>query len=118
MDMLPYVDSLIKEYFLFRGFNQSFYAFETECESDKSKVFNVEEAVELLLDNFLPNYQSHRMVSFCQFLESNIFSKLETELQEAFKRITGSIYKKYIVNAIQNKRTDKLVDLFSKVANR
>ena len=118
MDMLPYVDSLIKEYFLFRGFNQTFYAFETECESDKFKVFNVEESVQLLLDTFLPNYQSKRLVSLCQFLESNIFSKLEPDLQKSFKRITASIYKKYIVHALQNKRTDKVTELFERVANR
>ena len=118
MDMLPYVDSLIKEYFLFRGFNQTFYAFETECESDKSKVFNVEESVQLLLDTFLPNYQSKRLVSLCQFLESNIFSKLEPDLQKSFKRITASIYKKYIVHALQNKRTDKVTELFERIANR
>ena len=117
MDMLPYVDSLIKEYFLFRGFSQSFYAFETECESDKSKVFNVEEAVELL-DSAVDNYQSIRVVSLVQFLESNIFSKLEPELQRGFKKLTASVYKKYIVHAIQHKRIDKVNEFFERTASR
>ncbi|UPR02673.1 WD40 repeat domain-containing protein [Chloropicon primus] len=118
MDMLPYVDSLIKEYFLFRGFTSSYHAFELDSSSDKSKVFNVEECASLLLDTFLPNFQSKRMVSLCQFLESNIFSKLEPELQQAFKRLTASLYKKYLVNAITNKRVDKVTELFDHVAGR
>ena len=118
MDMLPYVDSLIKEYFLFRGFTASYHAFETDSASDKSKVFNAEDCASLLLDTFLPSYQSKRMVSLCQFLESNVFSKLEPELQRAFKDLTSSVYKKYVVNAIENDRTDKVTEFFDRVAGR
>ena len=66
----------------------------------------------------MPSYQSKRMVSLCQFLESNVFAKLEPELQRAFKDLTSSVYKKYVVNAIENDRSDKVTEFFERVAGR
>ena len=114
---LDYVDGLVKEYLLFRGFNHAFHAFESDCSSDRGRAFNVDEVLELILDDFVPKYECRRLISLCEFLESNIFCKLEPELQQEFTRLRNSIYKKYIVHALQNKQADRVADFFKRSAH-
>jgi len=117
MEMLPYVDGLIKEYFLFRGFSNAYNAFEAESDSDKAKAFNVEEIAALILDTLVPKFQCKRLISLCEFLKSSIFSKLEPELQDAFDSLARSIYKRYIVNALEQQKTERVAEFFQEAVD-
>ncbi len=56
---LPYVDSLVKEYLLFRGFTQTLQAFNTELSEDKGFGFQADQ-VKL---NYFPVVVVHSLES-------------------------------------------------------
>ena len=102
---------------MFRGFSNAYNAFEAESESDKAKAFNVEEIAALILDTLVPKFQCKRLISLCEFLKSSIFSKLEPELQDAFDSLARSIYKRYIVNALEQQKTERVAEFFQEAVD-
>jgi len=47
MSHIQYVDELVKEYLLFRGFSQTLKAFDNDLKTEKEKGFRVRTSVEL-----------------------------------------------------------------------
>lgn len=76
MAHIQYVDSLIREYMLFRGFSNSLKQFDTDLKSDKDKGFRVDK----IIDQILCAIYSHDLQLLREIwnhLDGHLFSKLE-----------------------------------------
>lgn len=73
-----FIEEMMKEYLLFRGFGQTLKAFEAELKTDKEKSFRVDKIIEQLLHS-VSNYDLNSLRELCGHLETHMFSKLETQ---------------------------------------
>ena len=70
MDSLPYIDSLLKEYLLFRGFTQTLSAFQKELEADKGCGFQAERITDHIFRNLIPSLACKDLWEFLDFLDA------------------------------------------------
>ncbi|XP_026682213.1 WD repeat-containing protein 91-like [Diaphorina citri] len=78
MTHIQYIDELIREYLLFRGFAGTLKMFDIELKQDKEKGFRVDRIV----DQFLQLIYAHDLTAVREFwshLHTRMFSKLEKE---------------------------------------
>lgn len=73
-----FIEEMMKEYLLFRGFGQTLKAFEAELKTDKEKSFRVDKIIEQLLHS-VSNYDLNSLRELWGHLETHMFSKLETQ---------------------------------------
>lgn len=116
---ISYMDDLIKEYLIFRGFNSTFKSFEHEIKQDKDRCFKADKITEQLM-SYIHNYDLFGLLDYWTYLDNKFFSRL------TFKTFTnyGSLSRKYelfllryyLVNAIQTSKTEKAIELFENYA--
>lgn len=76
MAHVQYMDELIREYILFRGFGNTLKVFDSDLKSDKEKSFRVDKIVDQLL-HFINVYDLNSLKEFWGHLDNHMFSKLE-----------------------------------------
>lgn len=77
MAHLQFVDELVKEYLLFRGFGSTVKNFDVDLKIDREKGFRVDKIVDQLLQ-FINNYDLNSLRDFWGHLDNRMFSKLES----------------------------------------
>lgn len=97
MAHIQYVDSLICEYMLFRGFSGSLRTFETELKTEKDKGFRVDK----IIDQITHAINVHDLAGLRDIwshLDGHLFSKLEHSFT-AGKTLTNAIlHDHYIIS--------------------
>jgi hypothetical protein len=68
MDALPYVDALIKEYLLFRGFQATLTSFTADLAADPGCGFQAERITDLIFRQLIPGLDCTALVEFLEFL--------------------------------------------------
>lgn len=68
MDALPYVDTLFKEYLLFRGFTATLETFNKDLANDPGCGFQAERITELIFRKLIPKLDFEQLVEFLEFL--------------------------------------------------
>ncbi|XP_059482085.1 WD repeat-containing protein 91 [Neocloeon triangulifer] len=116
MSHIQYLDELVKEYLLFRGFCNTLKAFDGELKTDKDKGFRADKIVDqiVLYVNF---YDLTSLRELWAHLDQRMFSKLESHFAPAIRKLETSVLKYYVVNTISNNKNDKLLDFFNKMAS-
>ncbi|XP_067616822.1 WD repeat-containing protein 91 isoform X1 [Eurosta solidaginis] len=115
MSQVAFLDNLLKEYLVFRGFSSTLKTLDQEQKTEKDQSFRAEK----LLESFNQSIQSHDLValrSLWTHLDSNLFSKLEHTYATAVKKLENSLLKLYLVTAYAQNRADKINEFFSKLA--
>lgn len=115
MTHIQYVDELIREYLLFRGFAGTLKMFDIELKQDKEKGFRVDRIV----DQFLQLIYAHDLTAVREFwshLHTRMFSKLEIEFTSSLKKLENGVLKLFLVNAIGNNKLDKVTEFLHKMA--
>ncbi|XP_018785422.1 PREDICTED: WD repeat-containing protein 91 [Bactrocera latifrons] len=115
MAQITFIDNLLKEYLIFRGFSSTLKALDQEQRTEKDQSFRSEK----LLEGFNQCIQNHDLTalrSLWTHLDSNLFSKLEHTYATAVKKLENSLLKLYLVTAYSNNRMDKVTEFFSKLA--
>lgn len=144
MAHIQYVDGLIREYLIFRGFSHSLKSFESELKTDKDKGFRVDKIIDQITHSI--NIQDLQAIrDIWNHLDGHLFSKLEhtfasgnfTEnvtkvvnkmciqhntvarkhfLYIAVKKLENGILKLYLVTAFTACKIDKITEFFNKLA--
>lgn len=77
MAHIQYVDELVREYMLFRGFSNSLKTFDSELKfSDKDKSFRVDKIIDQITHS-INIHDLHSLRDIWNHLDSNLFNKLE-----------------------------------------
>ncbi|XP_055679492.1 WD repeat-containing protein 91 [Lutzomyia longipalpis] len=115
MAHVQYVDGLIREYMLFRGFSNSLKAFDTELKNDKDKSFRVDKIIDKITHSI--NIQDLAALrEIWAHLDGILFTKLEHSYTVAVKKLESGILKLYLVTAFSANKLEKITEFFSKLA--
>lgn len=76
MAHIQFVDSLIREYMLFRGFSSSLKTFDAELKSDKDKGFRVDKVIDQIL-GAINTHDLQLLREIWNHLDGHLFTKLE-----------------------------------------
>ncbi|CAH2042614.1 unnamed protein product, partial [Iphiclides podalirius] len=117
MAHIQFVDELVREYLLFRGFTSAVKAFDNDLKADKDKGFRVDKIVEQIL-HYINVSDLSGLKEYWSHLDSLVFSKLEVHVQPAVRKIEYSLYKLYLVTASQNTggvKNEKVSEFLSKM---
>ena len=87
MDAIPYVDSLVKEYLLFRGFTGSLRAFNRDLASDRGCGFQPDQLCELVFRKLLPLDQAAELMEVLDFLSTRVYSRLPASYEEVIRKL-------------------------------
>ncbi|XP_062530081.1 WD repeat-containing protein 91 isoform X2 [Bombyx mori] len=86
MAHVQFVDELVREYLLFRGFASTLKAFDNDLKADKDKGFRVDKIIEQIM-HFINVSDLNGLKEYWSHLDSLIFTKLEIHVQPAFPYI-------------------------------
>ncbi|KAL1922767.1 uncharacterized protein VTP21DRAFT_9143 [Calcarisporiella thermophila] len=111
LEAIQYVDDLVKEYLLFRGFVASFRAFSTECRTDKDKGFQADKIVDEFF-NFISAGDLTSLLDYWKYLDTRYFSRVEGRFANTVKYFETCLLRCYLVHAVQHKRADKITEFF------
>jgi len=112
----PYLDSLVKEYLLFRGFTATLRAFDAELKSEKEKGFRVDRIVDQL-NSFINSHDLGGLLDLWRHLDSRIFTRLEASRVPAVRKLENSLLKLYAVTCVSTKQAEKLKEFFERIAS-
>lgn len=93
MAHVQYVDALIREYILFRGFSNTLKTFDSELKTDKDKGFRVDKIIDQLMHS-INSQDLHALREIWNHLDGHLFSKLEHSF--AFGKSICSLSKEII----------------------
>ena len=116
MTQYQFLDELVREYLLFRGFVTTLKSLDTDLKNEKEKGFRVEKIV----DHIQQSISSHDLQSLLELwkhFESKLFSRLETPRLAAVRKLENSLYKMYAVSCVQSKQHEKLREFFEKMTS-
>ncbi|KAG0225073.1 WD repeat-containing protein 91 [Actinomortierella wolfii] len=111
MNSIQHIDELIKEYLLFRGFTNTYKAFEAESKTDKDKGFQAEKIIEELFA-CISAFDVNALLEYWRYLDQRYFSRLDHRFSGSVKKFELCLLRYYLVYAIQHKRKEKVVEFF------
>ncbi|EDW81435.1 uncharacterized protein Dwil_GK12064 [Drosophila willistoni] len=115
MAQVAFLDTLLREYLVFRGFSSTLKALDLEQRTEKDQHFRAER----ILEQFtlaIQSYDLQALRSLWIHLDNNLFSKLEHTYAQAVKKLENSLLKYYLVTAYSNNKLDKISEFFTKLA--
>ncbi|CAL4113265.1 unnamed protein product, partial [Meganyctiphanes norvegica] len=115
MSHLQYLDELVKEYLLFRGFSQTLRSLDNELKIDKDKGFRVDRLVDQVVSH-IQTYDLSGLRELWAHLDTRIFTRLPHSLSSCVRKLETSLLRLYVVNTIQTSKPDKLLEFLEKMA--
>ncbi|KAI1239051.1 hypothetical protein IHE44_0012159 [Lamprotornis superbus] len=109
-------DELVREYLLFRGFTAALKQLDAEIKADREKGFRVDKIVDQL-QQFVQSYDLAALRDYWSYLDRRLFSRLEDVYRPTVNKLKTSLFRYYLVHAIQNGRNDKAQEFFLKQAS-
>ncbi|XP_022902483.2 WD repeat-containing protein 91 [Onthophagus taurus] len=116
MAHVQYMDELIKEYLLYRGFTATVKAFDNDLKADKEKGFRVDKITDHIV-HLINNYDLNSLRDLWAHLDNHMFSKLESNFIPGVKKLENAVLKMYLVNTIVNNKPEKVTEFFSKMTS-
>ncbi|KAF9559401.1 WD repeat-containing protein 91 [Mortierella alpina] len=124
MNSIQHIDELVKEYLLFRGFTNTYKAFEADTKTDKDKGFQAEKIIEELFAS-VSAMDMNALLEQWRYLDIRYFSRLDHRFAGSVKKFELCLLRYYLVYgivtmeevfgswyAIQHKRREKVVEFF------
>ncbi|KYN05285.1 PREDICTED: WD repeat-containing protein 91 [Cyphomyrmex costatus] len=114
MSHVQYVDELVKEYLLFRGFSQTLKTFDNDLKAEKEKGFRVDKIIDQLMQHIY-TYDLTSLRELWGHFDTRMFCRLESHFTPAIRKLENSVLKMYLVNAAVNGKQDKIQEFFTKM---
>jgi hypothetical protein len=113
---VQYMDELVREYLLFRGFNSTLKAFDYDVKQDKDRCFKADKITDQLL-SYVYSYDLNGLLEYWSYLEQRFFNRITLKLSTNSSTALARKYELfllrfYLVHAIQTSKTDKAFELF------
>ncbi|KAJ2002972.1 hypothetical protein GGI04_000740 [Coemansia thaxteri] len=110
IESVGYIDDLIREYLLFRGFKDTLRALEADLEQDHDKGFHAEKIVEELLA-MASSLNVDGLLEYWQYLSYRFFSHLSSKYHRTTKMFEKRLIRLFLVSAV-NAGKRELIRLF------
>ena len=110
------MDELVKEYLLYRGFNQTLKSFEHDLKNDKDRCFKADKITDQLL-SYVYSYDLNGLLDYWSYLDHKFFSKITLKLSNTSSTALTRKYELfllrfYLIHALQTSKTEKAYELF------
>ncbi|XP_052868737.1 WD repeat-containing protein 91 [Anopheles cruzii] len=115
MAHIQYMDSLIREYILFRGFSNTLKVFESELKGDKDKSFRVDKVIDQIM-LLIHNHDLLGLRDLWANLNNHLFRNLEHHFATAVIKLEQSLLKFYLIVAYTSNKADKITEFFTKLS--
>ncbi|WIA14831.1 hypothetical protein OEZ85_001550 [Tetradesmus obliquus] len=112
MDALPYVDSLIREYLLFRGFVSSLEAFGRDLDADPGCGLQADLIADLIFRKLLPGLDCSALVGLLDHLNGLLYSRLDSRYEPLVAAVEADLLRAFLVTAAAAGRPDKVAEFF------
>ncbi|KAJ1979838.1 hypothetical protein H4R33_005625 [Dimargaris cristalligena] len=109
MNSVPYVDELIREYLVFRGFTTTLKAFDTDNRLDKDKGFQPEKISQHLID-LVAGLDIQGVIGYWRYLDLRFFSRLEEKYSSGVRFIEQELVRYCIITALKEKARTKVLE--------
>ncbi|CAG9821908.1 unnamed protein product [Phaedon cochleariae] len=106
-----FLDEMIREYLLYRGFGPSLKAFDADLKGDKMKSFRVDKIIDQFMQ-FINNYDLNSLRELWGHMNKHMFSKLESHFMPSVRKLENAVLKMYLINTVVNNKPDKMTDFF------
>ena len=113
MDQMSYLDDLIKEYLLFRGYIKTYTAFTSEKQHDKTDHPDPDAIAELLL-NHIRQLELNELTDLWTTLTTRFFTHLPPHFAPTIKTIETSLRRAYLIKAIRTADKQKIHAFFDR----
>uniref|UniRef100_A0A9J2PRW3 LisH domain-containing protein n=1 Tax=Ascaris lumbricoides TaxID=6252 RepID=A0A9J2PRW3_ASCLU len=110
-DVIGLVDSLVKDYLSFRGFNATLASFEAETRHERDCKFSVSRVVGELF-SAIENHDIDRLHSLWSYFNVKVFSCLSDEQSAMASKLENDVYRLYVITCVQQKQRSKCVEFF------
>lgn len=110
--MLSNTDSMVGEYLIYRGFNNTFKTFDNERSKDRTKHFEIDKIVDSVF-NDLNNLLIEPFMSLWDFLNKRFFLHLDAEHHRLSQILKSDLLKYYLVTTIKQKNKEKTKEFFT-----
>ena len=117
-DEVAYVDSLLREYLLYRGFTGSLVAFDAERASLPPELDSADAVTDLLFGKHIPSLDVVGLTRTLALLRDRFFSRLDAAFAPAVARLETSIARLFVVHAVLSGRRDAVAELFEREGER
>uniref|UniRef100_A0A8C5F585 WD repeat-containing protein 91 n=1 Tax=Gadus morhua TaxID=8049 RepID=A0A8C5F585_GADMO len=107
-------DELVREYLTYRGFSSALRHLDTEIKADRERGLRVDRIVEQLLQLVL-TFDLSALRDYWGHLERRLFSRLQEGYAPAVAKLTTSLYRYYVVNAIQKGNQERTQEFFQRM---
>jgi len=115
MSPIQFLDDLIREYLLFRGFVNTLKLFDSDVKAEKDKGLRSDKVVEQIL-SMISAHDLQGLRDLWQHLNSRLFRRLDPTQTGAVARLEAGVLKLYVVNCVQNKNPEKVKEFFEKMS--
>jgi len=111
-----FMQELVKEYLLFRGFSNTLKTMVNEQKTDKEKSQRADKVIDIL-SQCVNNSDLNGLIQFWLKLDSILFCKLEHIYISAVKKLENGLLKMYVITAHNNNKNDKISEFFINLKN-
>ncbi|KAI8322320.1 WD40 repeat-like protein [Martensiomyces pterosporus] len=107
IESTAYIDDLIREYLLFRGFKQTLKAFEEDLERDQDKGFKAEQIAGELL-GMAKDLKVEELLEYWRYLTFRFFSHLSPKYHRTTRMFEKRLIRLFLVSAVQAGRRQRI----------
>ncbi|KAJ2824361.1 hypothetical protein GGI24_003428, partial [Coemansia furcata] len=113
IESLEYIDDLIREYLLFRGFKDTLRALEDDLKGDHDKGFHAEKIVDELL-GMATGLDAEGLLEYWQYLSYRFFSHLSPKYHRTTRMFEKRLIRLFLVSAINADKREKIRQFMDK----
>ncbi|RNA31622.1 WD repeat-containing 91 [Brachionus plicatilis] len=119
---INYMDELVKEYLIYRGFNSSIKSFDSDLKQDKDRSFKPDKITDQLL-SYIYSFDLSGLIDYWNYLDQKYFSRITIKISKAshytlIKRYELYLHRLYVINTIKCGKQDKTFEFFDNLANK
>ena len=119
---MNFMDELVKEYLIYRGFNASVKSFDSDLKQDKDRAFKPDKITDQLL-SYIYSFDLSGLIDYWNYLDQKYFSRITIKISKTshytlIKRYELYLHRLYVINTIKSGKQDKTFEFFDNLANK
>ncbi|KAJ1796156.1 hypothetical protein LPJ59_003922 [Coemansia sp. RSA 2399] len=113
IESVEYIDDLVREYLLFRGFKQTLDALEQDLERDQDRGFKAERIAGDLL-SMAKELRDTELLEYWRYLSFRFFSHLSPKYQRTTRMFEKRLIRLFLVSAVQQGQRTRVREFMDK----
>mmetsp|Transcript_31285 Transcript_31285/g.88707 ORF Transcript_31285/g.88707 Transcript_31285/m.88707 type:complete len:407 (-) Transcript_31285:170-1390(-) len=112
-ECLKYLDTLFREYLLYRGLTSTLAAFNQELATEPTSGFQSQAVCDLIFLQLIPSGNLRGLLDVTEFLRARFYSRLDTQYETTIATMEASVLQLYVATHWRAGRVDLVSSFFS-----